>query len=167
MAGRPKTMYRKVKGVADRMYALGEELFEVMPDQYKKRENTRDRIHSAWREAIADLLSGWRAVSSLCDPLAAKTGIATQPAEPVSLDDDVNPADPDQVADNDMIILDGIADTLVEWAICFDIPVEVIRQRVRDGADWELALTGPLSDDELGNAEPPGEEADCDIAPRK
>ena len=141
MAGRPRTMSKRAKDFADRLHGLGDELFALMPDQYKKRENPRDPIHAAWQKAVLDLSDGWRAVKALCDLLAVKAGIAI---EPVELDDGVNPSDPDQVGDSDIIVMDEESDTLAEWAVCYDIPIDVIRQRVREGADWELAITEPV-----------------------
>ena len=124
MAGRPRTMHRKVNDLASRAQASAEDLWELKPGPYRERSNPRDSVREAWQAAMSSAIHTHHKLEALAALVAEKI-----PAEPVG--------------SNTPITIDGETMTLAEWARLYNNPQELILKRVKVGFDWERAITTP------------------------
>ena len=123
MAGRPRTMHRNVNELAARAKAFAEDLWALMPKQYHDRPTPGDPICEAWRASITSAAEGWRHLTELEELLGEKVRKVSPEDGPVTID--------------------GETMSAAEWADLYDLPVQLVLERVRAGWDWELALVAP------------------------
>ena len=76
MPGRPRTMLKRVDELAARAFDLGNELFSLMPAQYRESPNANDRIGEAWRHALDSATSSCIAIRDLRELIAEKVARA-------------------------------------------------------------------------------------------
>lgn len=75
MAGRPRTMARRVNDISFRLNALSAELESLMPEQYQKP--SKDELGGAWRAAMNAVANA----DDLLDDLAAHLEVRAQRAD--------------------------------------------------------------------------------------
>src|SRR5215470_3053341 len=113
MAGRPRTMHRKVNELVSRAERFAEDLYELMPSQYHERPNPRDPVSEAWRASMTSFAQGWRHLTELAELLAAK--VRKLPSE------------------NDLVEIDGDTMSVADWARLYGRPAQLVLERVRMG----------------------------------
>ena len=78
MAGRPRTMARKVAELEGLASELADRLDSVAPQQYRGKVNPQDALAVAWSDALNAVWMAVYELESLTDLLCAKAGI-TEP----------------------------------------------------------------------------------------
>ena len=71
MAGRPRTMAKRVDSLLVKSAELYNEFFAVMPATYRDRP-TSDPVSEAWNEALTQLGYAYHSVNGLLELLQAK-----------------------------------------------------------------------------------------------
>ena len=139
MAGRPKTMHKRVAAITAGVQANCDRLFGLVPKQYHKSPDDDDPTCTGWRDAMTGMARGWESLNELKKLSAAKAGI---------------------VEDGELIEIDGDMQTLDEWSVLYQNPKQVILDRVAKGDNWENALTRPATADELLQLQASADEGD-------
>ena len=75
MAGRPRTMLRRVERLEVAAYELADAVFQAIPEQYRTRRNDDDYIAEVWRKALDAAISAWGRTTDLGQALRGKAGI--------------------------------------------------------------------------------------------
>ena len=120
MAGRPRTMHKRVEELTARADALLSDSYSLMPKQYREYVNPSDSVGAAWDDAWGAVSDNCRSLEALRKLLAEKAGII--------------------FGKNELIEIDGESKTLAEWSAEYVIPEQLILDRVRDGWDLEYAV---------------------------
>ena len=83
MAGRPKTMVKKVAPLEETAFQLYLDLYEMRPAQYAAREGVEgeDRLAWWWNEAARTVRTASMAVSILLGQLEARAGYDSEALE--------------------------------------------------------------------------------------
>jgi hypothetical protein len=123
MAGRPRTTYKRVHELLARTEALADDLYALMPDQYRQRSNARGPICDAWRASMTAVAGSHSHLTTLAELIAGKIRKVSPDAAPITID--------------------GETMTLAEWSRLYSIQVQIILERVEQGWDWETAVTMP------------------------
>ena len=91
MAGRPKTMYRRIQRLLERFYALHGEFEERMPKQYE--EPTGDPLGECWRTTSKALYAAENAVEEVDYMLYQRVQRATEATLREAMIDRAEPAE--------------------------------------------------------------------------
>lgn len=75
MAGRPKTMARKITELEARALQLAQDYFELMPKMYRDQVNPQDPINQSWNKTLDQVMGLLKAIEQLGDLYRAKAGI--------------------------------------------------------------------------------------------
>ena len=86
MAGRPRTMYKRVHELLARTEALADELYALMPDQYKERPNVREPVCNAWRASMTAVAQSHSHLTTLAELIAEKIPKVSPEAAPITID---------------------------------------------------------------------------------
>ncbi len=101
MAGRPRTMSRRVQQLVERYVKIAEELRELMPKQYL--ESSHDLLGRCWQKAVEATESGYDYLFDLACLLEFKADAAEKRAraanEPSPLVDDRLPSQEEHPTD--------------------------------------------------------------------
>jgi hypothetical protein len=119
-------MHKRVRDLTAGVHALYDDLYALMPKQYHENPNPSDPVSAAWRDAMSGMADGWDSLNTLSELLKAKAGIIVEKDE--------------------LIEFDGESNTLAGWSAEYGTPEAVILDRVRDGMNWETAVTMPVDD---------------------
>jgi hypothetical protein len=129
MAGRPKTMLKKVSSLSMRALALWNDIRRLTPEQYREEPYLRGEAAEGWRQASSGIATGYHGLNDLGKLLAVKAKIIVEKDQQIEIDEE--------------------SATLTEWSAEYGVPEQVILDRVRCGWDWETAVTKPAEADEL------------------
>lgn len=122
-------MLKEAGKLTMRALALWQDIQKLMPEQYREESYRRDEVAEAWRQASTGIATGYHGLNDLGKLLAVKAHI---------------------IAEKDQLIeIDEESATLAEWAAEYQIPEQVILDRVRCGWDWERAVMYPVTAEEL------------------
>lgn len=72
MPGRPKTTLKRLDSLLGRALGYGNELYELMPDQYYQRPDSDDPTCVAWRSAGDAAIRSYQALDALRQHIAEK-----------------------------------------------------------------------------------------------
>ena len=80
MAGRPRTMVRKIEALELAAYELAEKLLQIIPEQYLAQEGDldewSDRVAASWRYTLDGVVAGWLRLRYLNGLLRQKAGLS-------------------------------------------------------------------------------------------
>ena len=124
MAGRPKTMHKRVEELTARALTLGNDYVALMPEQYREHVNPSDSVGAAWYKSWGQVADNWRSLEALRKLLAEKAGI--------------------MFGKDELIEIDGESKTLAEWSAEHRISEQRILDRLRNGMDLERAVSMPI-----------------------
>ena len=72
MAGRPRTMLKRISELTARADAFGSDLYDLTPSQYVERPHPGDPLTVAWNEALRNAGFTFNAMTRLRNLLAEK-----------------------------------------------------------------------------------------------
>ena len=75
IAGRPKTMVKRVERFEILAYELACQIRQAVPQMYRDNPETTDPIGSGWNESLKAAIHLWTMVEDLGDDLRHKAGI--------------------------------------------------------------------------------------------
>ncbi len=78
MPGRPRTTLRRLEELVQRADALGNDLFELTPAQYRDRSSRRGLANAAWQAALEAAAQNLRQIRALRELVAEKVNRAEQ-----------------------------------------------------------------------------------------
>jgi hypothetical protein len=122
-------MLKEVSKLTMRALALWQDIQKLMPEQYRKQSYRRDEVAESWRQASGGIAAGYHGLNELGKLLAVKAHIVIEKDQLIEIDEE--------------------SATLAKWAREYQIPEQVILDRVRCGWDWEYAVTKPATAEEL------------------
>ena len=75
MAGRPRTMAKRVTALEDRALQLTDDLLKIVPSQYLGHPNDGDPFNAAWNRAVDRVHDSMYAFAGLGNLVREKAGI--------------------------------------------------------------------------------------------
>ncbi|HEY3393753.1 MAG TPA: hypothetical protein VGK58_13665 [Lacipirellulaceae bacterium] len=86
MAGKPRTMLKRVSELVAYADAFGAQLYAITPSQYLERHDSSDPLAAAWLDALERAAHSLHAVSALKTLLAEKVARAEAAAATADFD---------------------------------------------------------------------------------